>query len=202
MAEEDKKVTIGLAIAAGLTGLAVALTLYALARAAPGPPEPPPGTEPPPVEPPPPTGPLSNITWTVANWKLRDLLDIGVKRVTKVEVSLDANGGGYGMRTPQDIIKYMEPYLDTYLLPPNDLYRIEARMSVIKSTGAYVDSVSLPLNKWLTLEGGKSWVFSVDSGQYQEWYLELSVRYVGTLTSISKTIRVEIGSEYGIIVDT
>jgi len=45
MQEEDKKVTIGLAVAAGLAGLAGALAVFAfLAKAAPGaPPEPPPG---------------------------------------------------------------------------------------------------------------------------------------------------------------
>ena len=43
MQKDDKRRTIGLAVAAGLTGLAVALTIYAIARAAPGPPEPPPG---------------------------------------------------------------------------------------------------------------------------------------------------------------
>jgi|GEM_PF-5639539 len=43
MQEKDRVVTVGLAVAAGLTGLAVALVIYALARAAPGPPTPPPG---------------------------------------------------------------------------------------------------------------------------------------------------------------
>lgn len=44
MQEDDRVVTIGLAVAAGLTAAAVALTLYALTRAAPGePPKPPPG---------------------------------------------------------------------------------------------------------------------------------------------------------------